>query len=101
MQTVSSGDGGDSHQDDEESDLIESVLLNCSEHLFDESSSSTQRKEQLLLDGGCDVMEDDELLDLMDKLPSHKEEDGPLEASKNFSPVKIGTQSKEPNRSVQ
>ena len=40
----------------------------------------------LLKDGGG-VVEDGELLDLMDKLPDHKEEDGPLETSKNFSPM--------------
>ena len=47
------------------------------------------------------VEEDEELLDLMNKLPNQKYEDGPLETSQNFSPMHVNTQPKESHRSVQ
>ena len=71
-QTLSSGEGGDSQN----SDLIESVQLNCSEHL-DNSFKA----------GGPPQIEEGELINLIDKLPNNNDEDGPLDCSKiNLSP---------------
>ena len=67
-QTVSSGEGGNS-QDEEASELLESVKLDCSEQ-FEESYTP---KKKIIKN----APEDGELMDLVNKLPNQTEEDGP------------------------
>ena len=81
--TVSSGEGGHS-QEEQASELLESVKLNCSEQ-FEESFTPQKKLRKNA------APEDGELLDLVNKLPNQTEEDGPYEHGRNyFSPMQFG-----------